>query len=240
MVEQHISKGVVLAAGNGSRLQPITSTCPKVLLPVQGKPLIQYPIEAMAAAGIKQIAIVVGHLADEVRAALGDGRRFGVTLDYVLNPDYSGGNAISVHKVKPWANGEPFILCMGDHMIESGIVARLLDKSTLADMLGVDFTPAPQHHLAEATKVSVDTAGYIRHIGKGLSQWDALDTGVFLFTSKFLNAIDELSPEFGINLEISAVIRFMVSQGDQVATCDVSGFLWRDVDTEEDLKRVTA
>ncbi len=240
MVNQHINKGVVLAAGDGSRLQPLTSTYPKVLLPIQGKPLICYPIEAMAAAGIRQIAIVVGYLATEVRRALGDGRRFGVRLDYLLNPDYCGGNAISVSKVRTWAAGEPFILCMGDHMIEPGMVSRLLDESPLAETLGVDFTPAAHHHLAEATKVIADTTGYIRYIGKELAYWDALDTGVFLFTEKFLNAIDELFPEFGTELEISDVICFMVSQGNQFATCDVSGFFWRDVDTEEDLKHATA
>lgn len=239
MVNWRINKGVILAAGHGSRLRPTTSIYPKVLLPVQGKPLIWYPIEAMAAAGVRQIAVVVGHLATEVRAALGDGRRFGVRLDYILNPDHCGGNAISVSKVRAWSAGEPFVLCMGDHMVESGIVSRLLDKSPLAETLGIDFTPAAQHDLTEATKVVVDSAGYIRRIGKKLAYWDALDTGVFLFTSKFLNAIDELFPELGTELEISDVIRFMVSKGNQFATCDVSGFLWRDVDTEEDLKKVT-
>ena len=63
MVNCHINKGVVLAAGDGSHLQPITNDYPKVLLPVQGKPLICYPIDAMAAAGVRQIAVVVGHLA---------------------------------------------------------------------------------------------------------------------------------------------------------------------------------
>lgn len=240
MVNWHINKGVILAAGDGSRLQPITNNHPKVLLPVQGKPLICYPIDAMAAAGVKQIAVVVGHLATEVKAVLGDGHRFGVRLDYILNPDYDGGNAISVSKVKAWAAGEPFVLCMGDHMIESEIVSRLLANTTFADTLCVDFTPPAHHCLAEATKVAIDSAGYIRRIGKELVDWHALDTGVFLFTERFLNAIDELFPEFGPELEISTVVRFMVSKGDQFATRDVSGCFWIDIDTKEDLKHITA
>jgi len=174
-----------------------------------------------------------------VRTALGDGSRFGVRLDYVLNPDYGGGNAISVSKVKAWAAGEPFVLGMGDHMVESGIVSHLLAKTTFADTLSFDFATADQNALAEATKVVVDSTGCFRCIGKELAYWDALDTGVFLFTEKFLNAIDELLPEFGIELEISDVMRFMVSKGNQFATGDVRGFLWRDVVTEEDLKYVT-
>jgi len=240
MLNRKINKGVILAAGDGSRLQSVTGIYPKVLLSVQGKPLICYPIEAMAAAGVRQIAVVVGYMAGEVRRALGDGRHLGVRLEYILNRDYCSGNAISVSKVRHWAAGEPFVLCMGDHMIEPGIVARLLQWSLIAETLCVDFDPADQHDFAEATKVIVDSSGCIRHIGKELAHWDALDTGVFLLTEKFLDAIDELLPKLGSDIEISDVIRFMVSRGDRFAMCDVSGFLWADVDTEEDLKRVTA
>ena len=235
-----ISKGVVLAAGDGGRLGTLTSTCPKVLLPVRGGPLICHPIKALAAAGIREIAIVVGYLASQVRTALGDGSRFGVRLDYILNLDYSGGNAISVKKVKPWAAGEPFVLCMGDHIIERGFVYRLLDKSPIAETLCVDFAPGEHHQLAESTKVVVNSAGYIKDIGKGLAYWNAIDTGVFLLTEKFLDAIDELIPELGIDIETSDVIRFLVGRGYRFATCDVSGCFWADVDTKEDLDFVAA
>ncbi len=240
MVDWHISKGVVLAAGGGSRLQSVMGIYPKVLLSVQGKPLIWYPIEAMAAAGIRQIAVVIGYLASEVRRALGDGRRFGVRLEYILNRDYWGGNAISVSKVRSWAAGEPFVLCMGDHLIEPGMISRLLQGSPIAETLCVDFVPADRHDIAEATKVVVDSSGRIRHIGKELAYWDALDTGVFLLTEKSLDAIDELFPKLGSDIEFSDVIRFMVNKGNRFATCDVSGSHWADVDTEEDLKRVIA
>ncbi len=240
MVNCHVSKGVILAAGDGDRLQSVIGAYPKVLVSVQGKSLMWYPIEAMAAAGVRQIAVVVGYLASEVRGALGDGRRFGVRLEYILNRDYCGGNAISVSKVRAWAAGEPFVLCMGDHMIEPGLVSRLLQRSPVAETLCVDFTPADRCDLAEATKVAIDSSGCIRHIGKDLTYWDALDTGVFLLTEKFLNAIDELLPKLGSDTEISDVIRFMVSRENRFVTHDVSGSLWIDVDTDEDLKRAMA
>ena len=238
-VIEGISKGVVLAAGDGGRLGVLTSTCPKVLLPVRGGPLICHSIEALATAGIKEIAVVVGYLASQVMAALGDGSRFGVRLDYILNLDFSGGNAISVKKVKPWAAGKPFVLCMGDHIIEPGFVSRLLDESPVAETLCVDFAPAGHHSIAEATKVLMDSPGCIKRIGKGLAYWNAIDTGVFLLTEKFLDAIDELIPELGLDVEIGDVIQFLVDRGYRFATCDVSGSFWADVDTEEDLDFVT-
>ena len=239
MVKWHINKGVVLAAGDGSRLKSVTGVSPKVLLPVQGKRIIWYPIEAMVAAGIEQIAVVVGYLADEVTAALGDGSRFGVKLDYILNQEYGGGNAMSVSKVKAWAAGEPFVLCMGDHIIELEMVSRLVNKSPIAETLCVDSVPAEQHDLAEATKVVVDSSGDITRIGKGLAYWNAIDTGVFLLTMKFLDAINELFPQLGVHIEMSQIIQFMVNRGDRFATCDVSGCFWKDMDTEEDLEYVT-
>ena len=240
MLNRKVNKGVILAAGDGSRLQSVTGIYPKVLLPVQGKPLIWYPIESMVAAGVRQIAVVVGYLAGEVRRALGDGRRFGVRLEYILNRDYWGGNAISVSKVRAWAAGGPFVLCMGDHMIEREIASHLLQWSPIAETLCVDFAPADRHDFAEATKVVVDSSSYITHIGKELTYWDGLDTGVFLLTEKFLDAIDELFPRLGTDVEISDVIRLLISRGHHFDTCDVSGCFWADVDTEEDLKRVTA
>ncbi len=238
MLNRKVNKGVILAAGDGDRLGSLTAVCPKVLLPVNGRPLISYPIEAMAAAGISKIAIVVGYLADKVIEMLGDGSNFGVRLQYIFNPDYLGGTAISVYRARDWAHGEPIVLCMGDHVIDPKLARRFVDSLSLTETLCVDYTPAEHHQLAEATKVAVDSAGYIKDIGKDLICWDALDTGVFLLTENFFQALDELVPRLGTDIEISDVIRFLVSQGYRFDTCNVSGRFWADVDTEEDLNMV--
>ena len=239
-LNQRVNKGVIIAAGDGDRLGWLTANCPKVLLPVNNKALIGYPIEAMAAAGISQIAIVVGYLGDKVAEVLGDGRDFGVKIHYIFNHDYIGGSAISVYKARDWAQGAPFVLCMGDHVIERRLVKHLLDRPAANDTLCIDYTPEQHHQLDEATKVIVDKAGCIKGIGKSLAYWDALDTGVFLLTKNFFRALAELVPKFGINIEISDVIRFLINRGHRFETCDVSGCFWADVDTEEALNLVRA
>ena len=235
MFSGKVKKGVIIAAGDGDRLGSLTTIRPKVLLPVNDKILISYPIEALAAAGISEILIVVGYLADKVMELLGDGSNFGVRLRYIFNPDYRGGSAISVYMARDWAQGNPFVLCMGDHLIEATPVRYLLDKQTFNETLCIDYTPARHHQLAEATKVSIDSAGCIKDIGKELAYWDAVDSGVFLLTENFFRALDKLVPKLGINIEISDVVRFLVSQGYRFDTCNVSGCFWVDVDTEEDL-----
>jgi len=240
MANRQVSKGVILAAGDGSRLGDLTATCPKVLLPVRGKPLIWHPVEALVAAGIKEIAVIVGYSATQVETTLGNGSRFGASLEYIANPDFLGENAISVGKAKDWAEGEPFVLCMGDHIMELDFVSRLLDKSPVAETLCVDFAPASHHQLSEATKVLIDNDRCIRNIGKELTSWDGLDTGIFLLTGRFLDALEELIPKLGIYIGISDVIRFLVGGGYRFATCDVTGSFWTDVDTKDDLSFVSA
>ena len=236
MLKRRINKGIILAAGDGDRLGILTIACPKVILPVNDVPLIRSPIEALAAAGISDIAIVVGYLGDKVIDLVGNGSDFGVRLKYIYNSDYLGGNAISVYMAREWVQGEPVILCMGDHLIERKMIKSLLDRQILSDTLCIDYTPFNHHQLAEATKVIVDGAGCIKDIGKELVFWDAIDTGIFLLTENFFKAINKLVQYYGIDVEISDVIRFLISQGHSFDTCNVSGSSWADVDTKEDLE----
>ena len=236
MFKRRVHKGIILAAGDGDRLGILTIACPKVLLSVNNMPLIRYPIEALVAAGISDIAIVVGYLGERIMELIGNGSDFGVRLKYIYNSDYLGGNAISVYMTREWAQGEPVILCMGDHLIERKMIKRLLDRPILNETLCIDYTPSQHHQLAEATKVIIDSSGCIKDIGKELVFWDAIDTGIFLITESFFQALDELIPRRGIDVEISDVIRLLISQGHSFDTCNVSGSSWTDIDTKEDLE----
>ena len=236
MPRRKIDKGVIVAAGDGQRMGPLTRTHPKALLPLSNQELlIARPIQALVAAGIREIAIVVGYFGDKVMQSLGDGGQFGVKLQYIVNSDYLGGNATSVHKTEEWTRGDPVVLCMGDHLIEDRLVSHLLGNHTLSDTLCIDYMPAQHHKIDEATKVSVDFTGRIKDISKELVHWDALDTGVFLLTERFFQATRELIQDRGINIETADVIRFLIGKGLGFHTCNVSGCFWMDVDTEEDL-----
>jgi len=124
---------------------------------------------------------------------------------------------------------------MGDHIINAELVRRLLDRQNLTETLCVDYAPAPYHQLDEATKVSIDNIGYIRNISKNIEHWDALDTGVFILTEDFFQALNELVQQHGPGVEMTDVIRFMISQGNRFGTCDASNCFWMDIDTEEEL-----
>jgi len=231
-------KGIILAAGDGDRLGVLTLGVPKALLDVGGRPLIGYPLAAQAAAGIDEIAVVVGYLGDRIWEVLGDGSQFGVRLSYIPNDDYWGGNAVSVHKARQWVQGEPVVLCMADHVIAEGLVKRLVENGPAEETLCVDHSPGEYLNIDEATKGALDGDGCIKNIGKDLARWDALDTGVFLLTGRFFHFLDRLVRRHGLGVEMSDAIRFIVGQGQRFRTCDVSGCFWMDVDTKEDLDTV--
>jgi len=142
---------------------------------------------------------------------------------------------MSVLITKDWLQREPFVLCMGDHIIEEGLVNRLLAVPTIQDTLCVDSAPEYCPDVNEATKVQTDSSGFIKRIGKGLKRWDAIDTGVFLLTYRFIETTAKLISMTNMNVGISEVIQTMITSSKRFASCDVTGLHWADMDTQEDI-----
>jgi MurNAc alpha-1-phosphate uridylyltransferase len=106
-------KAMILAAGFGERLRPLTETTPKPLLEVGGKPMIQYHVERLAAAGIREIVINTSWLGEKIEAFLGDGSRFGVQIAWSREsePLETGGG---IRRALPLLGSEPFLIINGD------------------------------------------------------------------------------------------------------------------------------
>jgi mannose-1-phosphate guanylyltransferase len=112
-----IRRAMVLAAGRGTRLAPITHTTPKPLVPVAGRPLLERLLEFLRAGGIEEVVINLHHLGHRIQAHVGDGARFGLRVRYSPEDpilDTGGG----IKKAEPLLAGEPFVVANGDSLLE--------------------------------------------------------------------------------------------------------------------------
>ena len=114
---QSITHALILAAGRGERMRPLTDRTPKPLLRAGGRRLIEWQIEALVRAGVREIVVNVAHLPDQFDSALGDGRRYGVSLRYSREGE-SADDALEslggIVMALPWLGDAPFIVTSGD------------------------------------------------------------------------------------------------------------------------------
>jgi choline kinase len=230
-------KGIIIAAGYGSRLRPLTDNTPKSLVEIDGKSIITYPIDALVAAGISDISIVVGYRADVVINYI---EKLYPSINFSYNKDYAGDNAISVLAASSFIGGDPFVLAMGDHLISPSLVTTLLSNATKNRTLCVDSESKNASQVNDGTRVMADSKGRIIEIGKNLKNWQSIDTGLFMMDTEVLDNIKYLMNRKGNHVNISEVVQHMANNGRHFQTCDVSGQFWADVDTEEDHNSISA
>ncbi len=229
-------KGVILAAGDGTRLDPLTRHVPKPLVAVAGHPMMTYGLHALIEAGVTELIIVVGHLGDQIQRALGSTHYRGACLTYVESPDRHDGNGLSLYAAREVVGEEAFILTMADHLISPRLVKRLVAIQPTQDTLCVDRRPSPIIQLDEATQVWVDLTGWIRRIGKNLRRWNGVDTGVFWLTPAIFEAVEALRAVGVSAPTLTQACRWLIEHGRGLRACDVSGLFWVDVDTPADLR----
>jgi MurNAc alpha-1-phosphate uridylyltransferase len=141
-------KAMILAAGLGNRMRPLTDHLPKPLLPVNGKPLIEFHLENIARAGITQVIINLAYLGDKIRLQLGNGARFGVDIRYSEEPEplETGG---AILNALPLLGDEPFLLINGDVWCELEF-AQFIQSAQSVDSRHVQghllLVPNPEFH----------------------------------------------------------------------------------------------
>jgi glucose-1-phosphate thymidylyltransferase len=225
-------KGLVLAGGAGTRLRPITHTRAKQLVPVANKPILFYGLEAMAAASIKDIGIIVGDTEAEVRGAVGDGSQFGINVTYI--PQAAPlGLAHCVLIAGEFLGDDDFVMYLGDNLLEQDLLAFV--NGFLAVRAGGATRPAAQILLKQVPDpqrfgiAELDGDGMVvRLIEKPENPpSDLALVGVYLFDRTINDAVRAITPSARGELEITDAIQWLIDQGHQVRTELLSGW-WID------------
>src|SRR5215211_1477957 len=226
-------EAVIIAAGEGNRMSPLFS--PKPLTPLLGLGLIERILFVAKLAGVNDFKIVIGYKAAVIKEAIGDGRKYGVRIKYIENPEWEKGNGVSVLKAKNHVNGK-FLLLMSDHLFDEQIIARLVTTNVKPGhcILCVDRTLSrDQSTMEDATKVYCEN-DYVKEIGKLLKNFNAVDTGLFLCTPAIFDALEQSVKNEQYSL--SAGNQILAEQG-KLATLDITGSFWIDVDDEAALQK---
>lgn len=227
-----LRRAVILAAGNGDRFRTPGSES-KLLQPLLGRPILLRTLEAARDAGVQAVAVVLGYQADRVRALVERATPPGLAVSFAFNPEWQLENGISALAARPMTGGGRFALLMGDHVFEPPVLERMLRLPVGDDdsLLAVDARPATPEQAAEATKVRREGSRIVA-IGKDLTEYDALDTGVFVCSPLLFDAL-ELSRREG-DTTLSGGIRHLAARG-LMHGVEIGDAAWCDIDTRSDL-----
>lgn len=228
MSERSELMGVILAAGKGTRMQPFSKNYPKPILPVLGKPLLAHQIESMAALGIRDIVVVIGHLGHEVVRTLGDGSQYGVRIEFV-EQEKTLGIAHAVSRLEPYVD-RPFFLFLGDIFFEfdpsaglESMVERLHSDRETAGVLACRKEP-DREAIKRNFTVQSDAGGQVvRVIEKPQHpQTDVKGCGIYLFHNAFFDAVRR-TPRTALRdeYEITDSIQIFIDDGYRVEAAEV-------------------
>jgi glucose-1-phosphate thymidylyltransferase len=224
-------KGVILAGGKATRLRPLTFVTNKHLLPVYDKPLIFYPLEAMARAGVEEVLVITnpehaGHFVQLLRS----GREFGLRLTYELQEE-AGGLAQAVGLAEPFARDSRLLVLLGDNIFTHDLrpsVERFAQEQSGAVIFAKEVEE-PQHY--GVVEVDGDRVVGIEekpaHPKSRLAQ-----TGIYLYDERVFSFMDRLAPSGRGELEITDLNNIYVQEGSM--RCETLDGWWIDAGTSHD------
>jgi glucose-1-phosphate thymidylyltransferase len=245
-------KALVLAGGRGTRLRPITHTSAKQLVPVANKPVLFYGLEALRDAGIRDVGIVVSDPREmlkpdhrtgemltvmvntqaEIRAAVGDGSRFGLQVTYI-EQEAPLGLAHAVKIAEPFMGDAPFVMYLGDNLIKDGIAPFVREFE--AEQPDAQILLAHVKNPQDFGVAELEGDHVVKLEEKPAKpKSDLALVGVYLFSRCVFEAVNAIRPSKRGELEITDAIQYLITNGKRVRSHVIGGW-WKDTGKLEDM-----
>lgn len=228
------TKCLLIAAGKGGRLEQRGDSKP--LIPLLGIPLIERVIRTALESGADEFYVVTGYKGGQVRDFLeGLAERLSIRITPLVNDDWDKENGLSVLKARDVLH-EPFLLLMADHLFDPNLVRSLAALTLAGDEIALVVdgdTRNPLVDMEDVTRVNVE-GGKIRNIGKGLSDFNGFDTGIFLCSPAIFEALEKSRVDDG-DATLSGGVRVLAAEG-RARAIPANGF-WVDVDDPSAFRR---
>ena len=229
--------GVILAAGMAKRLRPLTDECPKCLLKVGQRTLLQRTVDAVVEAGINELVVVTGYRNSMIEDFLKTNYP-SLTIHFIDNPDYAHNNNIfSLWLTRPYTEGKDFLLLDSDILFDPAIIPAVIEKN--GSVLALN-----RHELGEEEiKVIVDDEGCVNEISKVCSIQEAIgeSVGIEKITadyskSLFLELQNMIVVEGLIDVFYEKAFERLIPQGHTFKIVDTTDFFSIELDTVEDFE----
>ncbi len=225
-------RGVVLAAGEGSRMWPLAEDRPKHLLPVAGKPLLGQILSALAENSVTDVLVVTGFQGGMIREALGDGADFGVRLRYLNQPKRTG-TASALKVASEEVGREQFLAMYGDLMVNAQAIRAVVEGAKRhSNVIGVTRIDDPSEYgLVDVSDGKV--VGISEKPGKRKEGW--VNTGIYALDDDTFNAIEKTRPSKRGEYELTSSLQFLINRGIDVGAAIINSNNWLDVGRPWDL-----
>ncbi len=220
MLSKYPKRAVVLAAGRGKRLRPFTDHTPKPLLPVNGRPTLDYILQALVTAGVTEACFIIGHLGEQIEAYVGDGSAWGMRVCFVRQMELHG----TAHALQTAVSflEEPAFVLAADYLLPPNYLRALKSAYLEAGAsLAVALRQLPPGEASSRSSVAFDAGGRIVEIvekpAPGTAPSDIGASLIYIVSPDISRYLRDMQPSSRGEYEIQAVINRMVRDGYKIA-----------------------